>query len=26
MDLDSLKERLRKGEFVIRAQRLEVAE
>jgi len=25
MDLDSLKERLRKGEFVIRAQRLEVA-
>jgi acetophenone carboxylase len=25
-DLDSLKERLRKGEFVIRAQRLEVAE
>jgi acetone carboxylase, gamma subunit len=26
MDLDSLKERLRKGEFVIREQRLEVAE
>jgi acetone carboxylase gamma subunit len=26
MDLDSLKERLRKGEFVIRGQRLEVAE
>ncbi len=25
-DLDSLKERLRKGEFVIRAQRLEAAE
>jgi acetone carboxylase, gamma subunit len=26
MDLDSLKERLRKGEFVIRGQRIEVAE
>jgi acetophenone carboxylase len=26
IDLDSLKERLRKGEFVIREQRLEVAE
>ena len=26
IDLDSLKERLRNGEFVIREQRLEVAE